>query len=103
MNGIIFMTGEPSARRLALLSAARERRRVMSVVQFPVAQVEELIRRDRLPVVCDAVAHIERVMVMYSETRGCNPETILRMIAAILDDPELREAAGLQRDPHIRQ
>jgi hypothetical protein len=75
----------------------------MPVVQFPFVQVEELIRRDRLPVVCDAVAHIDRVIAMYSDARGRNPETILRMIAAILDDPDLREAAGLQRDPGIRQ
>jgi hypothetical protein len=69
----------------------------MNVVQFPLVQVEEFVREDRVPVLRDAVSRIDRLMSFYSEGCGRNPATILTMIAAILDEPEFRKAAGIER------
>jgi hypothetical protein len=75
----------------------------MTVVQFPLVQVEEFVREDRIPVVRDAVSRIDRLISFYSEGCGRNPATILMMIAAILDEPEFRKAAGLDRAVEIKK
>jgi hypothetical protein len=77
--------------------------RVMTVVQFPLVQVEEFIREGRLPVVREAVSRIDRLVSFYSEGCGRNPTTILLMIAAILDEPEFRRAAGMDRAVEIKK
>jgi hypothetical protein len=75
----------------------------MNVVQFPLAQVEEFVREDRVPVLRDAVSRIDRVMSFYSEGCARNPVTILLMIGAILDEPEFRKAAGLDGTAEIKK
>lgn len=75
----------------------------MTVVQFPLVQVEEFVREDRVPVVRDAVSRIDRLISFYAEGCGRNPTTILMMIAAILDEPEFRKAAGLDRAVEIKK
>jgi hypothetical protein len=75
----------------------------MTVVQFPLVQVEEFVREDRIPVVRDAVSRIDRLISFYSEGCGRNPTTILMMIAAILDEPEFRKAVGLDRAVEIKK
>lgn len=75
----------------------------MAIVQFPLVRVEEFVREDRLPVVRDAVSRIERLISFYSESCGRNPATILMMIAAILDEPEFRKAAGIDRTAEIKK
>jgi hypothetical protein len=75
----------------------------MTVVQFPLLQVEEFVREDRIPVVRDAVSRIDRLLAFYSEGCGRNPTTILMMIAAILDEPEFRKAVGLDRALEIKK
>lgn len=75
----------------------------MTVVQFPLLQVEEFVREDRIPVVRDAVSRIDQLISFYAEGCGRNPTTILTMIAAILDEPEFRKAAGLDRAVEIKK
>lgn len=75
----------------------------MTVVQFPLVQVEEFVREDRLPVIRDAVSRIDKLVSFYSEGCGRNPTTILIMIAAILNEPEFRKAAGIDRGAESRK
>ena len=43
-----------------------------------------------------ALAHLDSVVAIYRQVGSRpNPDTILMMVAAILDKPELRELAGL--------
>jgi hypothetical protein len=75
----------------------------MTVVQFPLVQVEEFVREDRMPVVRDGISRIDRLIAFYSEGCARNPATILLMIGAILDEPEFRKAAGLDRTVEIKK
>ena len=63
--------------------------------------VSPLCRRQRpedepLTVVAGAIAHVDSLVASYCQVGARpNPATILMMIAAILEDPKLREAAGI--------
>ncbi len=56
-----------------------------------------------MPVVRDAVSRIDRLVTFYAEGCGRNPATILMMIAAIMDEPEFRKAAGIDRVVDLRK
>lgn len=67
----------------------------MNVVRLPVAS--RLKSRDeRLAVMAHALAHLDAIVAIYREIGSRpNPATILMMVASIMDDQELRKAAGL--------
>jgi hypothetical protein len=75
----------------------------MNVVRFPVVQLERVERAplsivadERLTVVGRALARVDSLVSIYRQVGARpNPATILMMIASILDDPELRKAAGI--------
>ncbi len=67
----------------------------MNVVRLPV--VPRVRPEDEpLHVMAEAFAHMDSVVAIYRQVGARpNPETILMMLAAILDAPELRKAAGI--------
>ena len=75
----------------------------MNVIRFPLVPMEPLEDRhlamladERLPVVAKALARVDSLICTYRQVGARpNPETILMMIAAVLDNPELRRAAGI--------
>jgi hypothetical protein len=79
------------------------RLRVMTIVQFPLVHVEDYVHEDLRPVVRDAVLRMDQLISFYFEAGGRNPTTILLMIAAILEEPEFRKAAGMERKLDIRR
>jgi hypothetical protein len=67
----------------------------MNVVRLPVASKANP-QHERMAVMANALAHLDSVVAIYRQVGARpNPATILMMVAAILDDPELRKTAGL--------
>lgn len=67
----------------------------MNVVRLPVASKANP-QHERLAVMANALAHLDSVVAIYRQVGSRpNPATILMMVAAILDEPELRKTAGL--------
>jgi hypothetical protein len=67
----------------------------MNVVRLPVASKANP-QHERLAVMANALAHLDSVVAIYRQVGARpNPATILMMVAAILDEPELRKTAGL--------
>lgn len=67
----------------------------MNVVRLPVVP---RTRPEDEPayVMARALAHMDCVVAIYRQVGARpNPSTILTMVASILDDPELRRAAGI--------
>jgi len=75
----------------------------MNVLRFPLVPMEPLEDRhlamladERLPVVAKALARVDSLLCTYRQVGARpNPETILMMIAAVLENPELRRTAGI--------
>lgn len=68
----------------------------MNVVRLPVVP---RTRPEDEPagVMARALAHMDCVVAIYRQAGSRpNPATILTMLASILDDPELRKAAGIE-------
>jgi hypothetical protein len=67
----------------------------MNVVRLPVASKANP-QHERLAIMANALAHLDSVVAIYRQVGARpNPATILMMVAAILDEPELRKTAGL--------
>jgi hypothetical protein len=67
----------------------------MNVVRLPVTSKANP-QHERLAIMANALAHLDSVVAIYRQVGSRpNPATILMMVAAILDDPELRKTAGL--------
>jgi hypothetical protein len=67
----------------------------MNVVRLPVTSRQKP-QDERLAVMMNALAHLDSVVAIYRQVGSRpNPATILTMVAAILDEPELRKTAGL--------
>jgi hypothetical protein len=67
----------------------------MNVVRLPVASKANP-QHERIAIMANALAHLDSVVAIYRQVGSRpNPATILMMVAAILDEPELRKTAGL--------
>lgn len=67
----------------------------MNVVRLPVVP-RTRPEDEPASVMARALAHMDSIVAIYRQVGSRpNPATILTMVASILDDPELRKAAGI--------
>jgi hypothetical protein len=70
----------------------------MNVVRLPVV-LRPRPEDEPANVMARALADMDSVVAIYRQVGSRpNPDTILMMVAAILDEPELRKAADIEKD-----